>query len=106
MKRKIKFKDGIPKYIWLGARGFPRDSDELEFFDGSSIRVSTAPSYRAALERIYTSSQRMEEKDREKYLFALLQYLDDEDEDTFYLMLMDFKDWYKVINMDHKSETE
>lgn len=106
MKRKIKFRDGIPKFIWLGARGFPRDSDVVEYRDDTLIRVSTAPNYRAALERIYTSSQRMEEEDREKYLFALLQYLDDEDEDTFYLMLMDFKDWHKVMDMDHKSETE
>lgn len=105
MKRKIKFK-GEPKFIWLGARGFPRNSEELEFRDGSIIRVSTAPSYRAALERIYTSSQRMDEADSEKYVFALIQYLDDEDEDTFYLLLKDFKEWHKVIDMDYKNETE
>lgn len=106
MKRKIKFKDNIPKFIWLGSRGYPNDHDEIKYTDGSSIRVSTAPNYRSALERIYTSSQRLSDSDREKYIFGLLQYLDDEDEDTFYLMLMDFKDWYKVIDMDYKNETK
>lgn len=106
MKRKIKFKDDVPKFIWLGSRGFPRDSEVIDYHDNSLIRVSTAPNYRAALERIYTSSQHMSDNDSDKYVFALIQYLDDEDEDTFYLMLMDFKDWYKVIDMDHKNETE
>lgn len=104
MKRKIKFKDE-PKFIWLGSRGYPKSSDKLEYRDGSTIHVSPAPNYRAALERIYTSSMRLSDDDREKYMFALIQLLDDEDEDTFYLMLMEFKEWYKVIDMDHKSET-
>lgn len=106
MKRKIKFKDGIPKFIWLGSRGYPRDSEKMQYNDGSTIHISTAPNYKAALERIYTSSIHLNEKDSEKYFFALLQYLDDEDEDTFYLMFEDFKKWHKVIDMDHKSETE
>lgn len=102
MKRKIKFKDDIPKFVWLGARGFPKDSDKIQYSDGSFIHVSTAPNYRAALERIYTSSMYMEPKDAEKFMSGLVQYLDDQDEDIFYLMLMEFKEWHKHIDMDNK----
>lgn len=103
MKRKIKFKDGIPKYIWLGARGFPRNSESLECTDGSIIHISEAPSYRAALERIYTSSKLMQGEDQQKYFYALLQYLDMDDEDIFYLMFIDFNEWHKFIDMDTKN---
>ena len=106
MKRKIKFKDDIPKFVWLGARGFPKDSDEIHYYDGSIIHVSTAPNYRSALERIYASSKHMIEDSAKKFMFALVQYLDDQDEDIFYLMLMDFKEWHKHIDMDYKNETE
>ena len=106
MKFKIKFKDNIPKFVWLGSRGYPRDSEVLEYSEGSTIHVSTAPSYRAALERIYTSSKMLEPENREKYFFAMIQYLDDQDEDTFYLLLREYDEWYKIIDMDHKNETE
>lgn len=106
MKRVIKFKDGVPKFIWLGARGYPRDSEVITYSDGSQVRVSTAPNYRAALERIYSSSKHMNKEDSSKFMTALIEYLDDEDEDTFYLMLMEFNQWHKVIDMDHKNETK
>ncbi|AQW88581.1 hypothetical protein pEaSNUABM50_00054 [Erwinia phage pEa_SNUABM_50] len=106
MKRKIKFKDGAPKYIWLGNRGFPNKHEVLTWHDESIIRVSDAPSYRGALERIYTFSKLTNnETETAKYEFALCHYLDDEDEDTFYLLLQPFSEWHKMIDMDNKDET-
>ncbi|SOK58318.1 hypothetical protein [Yersinia phage fHe-Yen9-04] len=107
MKRKIKFKDDIPKYVWLGNRGFPNQHTIITYHDNSIIRVSDAPNYRSALERIYTFSKQCRNNDEIlKYEFALCHYVDDEDEDTFYLLLLPFNEWYKHIDMDHKYGTE
>lgn len=106
MKRKIKFKNDIPKYIWLGTRGFPNKHEVLLYEDESIIRVSDT-NYRSALERIYTYSKyNLSETETAKYEFGICHYLDGEDEDTFYLLLQPFSEWYKIIDMDNNIGTE
>lgn len=109
MKRKLKFIDDAPKYIWLGKRGKPRIAKEVQFHDGSTIYISEAPNYGAAMERIYNSSMQMDEVNAAKYLFALAHVMDEEDENNFYLLLTDFREWYKMLSTDYsetKDETE
>lgn len=98
MNRKLKFIDDIPKYIWLGKRGIPRNSKELVYHDGSIIYISNAPNYKSALERIYNSSKQMDETNQEKYMFGLAHVLDEDDEDNFYLLLTDFKEWHTMLD--------
>ncbi len=109
MKRKLKFIDDKPKYIWLGKRGIPRNAEQVEYHDGSTVYISDAPNYKAAIERIYNSSVQMDDDSRDKYVFGLAHVMDDEDEDNFYLLLTDFSEWYTMLITDisdSKDETE
>jgi hypothetical protein len=98
MKRKLKFQDDIPKYIWLGKRGVPRYAEEITYHDGTPIYLSIAPNYHSALERIFNSSKFMDSNNQDKYMFGLSHVLDDEDEDNFYLLLTDFKEWHTMLD--------
>jgi hypothetical protein len=109
MKRKLKFVHDKPKFIWLGKRGIPRNAEEVQYYDGSTIYISDAPNYKSAIERIFNSSVQMDESNAAKYLFGLAHVMDDEDEDNFYLQLTNFKEWHKMLSTsdsDQKDETE
>jgi len=101
MKRKLKFIDDAPKYIWLGKRGVPRNAEEIQYHDGSIVYISDAPNYKAAVERIYNSSVQMDAANQAKYLFGLAHVMDEEDEDNFYLLLTDFNEWHTMLSTDN-----
>ena len=101
MKRKLKFENDIPKYIWLGKRGIPRNAEEITYHDGTKIYLSVAPTYRSAMERIYNSSALMDEDNQAKYMFGLAHVMDEEDEDNFFLLLTDFNTWHTILDTDY-----
>lgn len=105
MKRKLKFKDDVPVFIWLGKRGWPWSADKVQFFDDSIIHVERNVPYKMALDRIKTASKFFVKEEAEKFMYALVQYMDDEDEDNFFLMLMDFNEWHKVLEVPEENET-
>lgn len=99
MQRKLKFKDDVPVFIWLGNRGVPRNATYIDYNNSTKIAVQKLEpeSYSYAMERIIISSKTFSPSDAEKFLFALVQYLDEDDEDNFFLLLMDFNKWHEVL---------
>lgn len=99
MQRKLKFKDDIPVFIWLGNRGIPKTAKYIEYTNGQKIAVEEIKpeSYYYAMERIIISSKTFSHSDAEKFMYALCQYLDEDDEDNFFLLLMDFNKWHEVL---------
>ena len=99
MSIKFKFKNDEPVIIFTDGLIRSENADILEYTDGTKILVLKTTDHRCAVERIKYISQKTKDNpvEAEKFKFAIVQYMDADDEENFNLLLQPFSEWHSVL---------